>query len=163
MSSIADSATSAAPDEGWLEAADEEAALEMLHEMGCTDGLPVVVPTQARVARLVLASGLDAAMVLGEMGPAMAVENIASSLVTDYEVLAHERVCALANSADDRSKFQGFCVNYSEAPAVVVQIWHEHASAADSDVHPVEAKPKRRKRKAVQAPDSDVHLSLIHI
>ncbi len=28
-----------------LEAPDEAEALEQLHEMGCTDGLPVVIPT----------------------------------------------------------------------------------------------------------------------
>ena len=28
-----------------LEAADQVAALEKLHEMGCTDGLPVIIPT----------------------------------------------------------------------------------------------------------------------
>jgi len=52
-----------------LAAADEAVALEQLHDMGCTDGLPVVIPTTERVARMVLASGLDADMVLGEMGP----------------------------------------------------------------------------------------------
>ena len=34
-----------------LEAADESAAVEQLHELGCTDGLPVIVPTAARVER----------------------------------------------------------------------------------------------------------------
>ena len=29
----------------WLEAEDESAAVEQLHALGCTDGLPVVVPT----------------------------------------------------------------------------------------------------------------------
>ena len=33
---------------------------EQLHELGCTDGLPVVVPTGERVARMVLASGMEA-------------------------------------------------------------------------------------------------------
>ena len=53
-----------------LAAVDESAALEQLHEIRCTDGLPVVIPTEPRVARMVLASGFDAEMVLGEMGPA---------------------------------------------------------------------------------------------
>ena len=34
-----------------LTADDEAAALEQLHELGCTDGLPVVVPTPERVER----------------------------------------------------------------------------------------------------------------
>ena len=35
---------------GRLEAPDEAEALEQLHALGCTDGLPVVVPTDERVA-----------------------------------------------------------------------------------------------------------------
>ena len=41
-----------------LTAADEAAALEDLHLRGCTDGLPVVIPTPARVERMVLALSL---------------------------------------------------------------------------------------------------------
>ena len=48
-----------------LEAADQVAALEMLHEIGCTDGLPVIIPTTELVDRMVLASGLDGDVVLG--------------------------------------------------------------------------------------------------
>ena len=40
-----------------LTASDENAALEALHASGCTDGLPVVIPTAERVQRMVLASG----------------------------------------------------------------------------------------------------------
>ena len=53
----------------FLGAKDEAEALEKLHDARCTDGLPVVIPTRERVQRLVLASGLDADIVLGEMGP----------------------------------------------------------------------------------------------
>ena len=59
-----------------LEEASEEAALERLHALDCTDGLPVVVPTPERVDRMVLASGLDADLALGEMGPAMGVATV---------------------------------------------------------------------------------------
>ena len=59
-----------------LEEANEEAALERLHALDCTDGLPVVVPTPERVDRMVLASGLDADLALGEMGPAMGVATV---------------------------------------------------------------------------------------
>ena len=52
-----------------LEAVDQVAALEKLHEMGCTDGLPVIIPTTELVDRMVLASGLDGDVVLGEVGP----------------------------------------------------------------------------------------------
>ena len=42
----------------FLTATDESAALEQLHAQGMTDGLPVVIPTAERVARLVLALAL---------------------------------------------------------------------------------------------------------
>lgn len=67
-----------------LKAADEAQALEKLHAARCTDGLPVVIPTHDRVAAMVLASGLDADIVLGEMGPqwgAATVQNVAISAV----------------------------------------------------------------------------------
>ena len=61
------------PDElAVLQADDEAAALERLHALGCTDGLPVVIPTGDRVARMALASGLDPTLSLGLMGPALA-------------------------------------------------------------------------------------------
>ena len=63
-----------------LSAADEAAALEVLHARGLTDGLPVVIPTPERVARLVLATGLDGDLLLGVMGPgngAATVEKVA--------------------------------------------------------------------------------------
>ena len=41
----------------FLQAVDESAALEMLHEAGCTDGLPVVIPTPERVEALVWPQG----------------------------------------------------------------------------------------------------------
>ncbi|MEA3214232.1 MAG: hypothetical protein QOJ19_388 [Acidimicrobiia bacterium] len=69
---------------GVLEAADEYAAVELLHDLSCTDGLPVIVPTQERVERMVLSSGLDGDMVLGEMGPnlgAATIERIAIAAV----------------------------------------------------------------------------------
>ena len=37
-----------------LDAPDESAALEQLHALGCTDGLPVVIPTPDRVDRMVV-------------------------------------------------------------------------------------------------------------
>lgn len=67
-----------------LQATDEFSAVEQLHELGCTDGLPVVVPTRDRVDRMVLATGLDPGDVLGEMGPLMGaatVEKVATAAV----------------------------------------------------------------------------------
>ena len=59
-----------------FKAADEAVALEQLHDLRCTDGLPVVIPTPDRVARMVLASGYDGDLVLGEMGPAMGIATV---------------------------------------------------------------------------------------
>ena len=52
-----------------LEASTEHDALEQLHARGCTDGLPVVVPTPERVQAMVDRVDLDPDLVLGEMGP----------------------------------------------------------------------------------------------
>lgn len=59
-----------------LSAADEAAALELLHRLRCTDGLPAVIPTEERVAAMALASGLDRELSLGEMGPAKGVATV---------------------------------------------------------------------------------------
>ena len=59
-----------------LSALDEEAALEELHNRGCTDGLPVVIPTAERVSRMVLASGLEGDMMLGTMGPGHGIATV---------------------------------------------------------------------------------------
>ena len=88
-----------------LEATDESAALEQLHELGCTDGLPVVIPTPDRVARMVLASGMDGDITLGEMGPGLGiatVEKVAVAAVmagctSDYMPLVIAAVKALPN------------------------------------------------------------------
>jgi len=67
-----------------LQAVDEYTAVEQLHELGCTDGLPVIVPTPERVTRMVLATGYDADLVLGDMGPNMGqctIEKLAACAV----------------------------------------------------------------------------------
>ncbi|MEM7016684.1 MAG: hypothetical protein AAF512_05000 [Pseudomonadota bacterium] len=109
-----------------LEASDEEAALEMLHEMGCTDGLPVVIPTQARVDRFVLASGMDADMVLGEMGPAMGiatVEKVAIAAVMagckpDYMPIVVAAAKAVADPRFDLGPLQA--TTHCTAPLLIV-------------------------------------------
>ena len=109
-----------------LEAANEEAALEQLHELGCTDGLPIVVPTPARVERFVLASGLDADMVLGEMGPAMGiatVEKVAAAAVMagcipDYMPLVVAAAKAAADPRFDLGELQA--TTHCTAPLIVV-------------------------------------------
>ncbi len=109
-----------------LEAPDEAAALELLHASGCTDGLPVVIPTQGRVDRLVLASGLDADHLLGEMGPgggAATIEKIATNAVmagcaTDHMPVVVAAIRALLRPEFDLGEMQA--TTHSTAPLMIV-------------------------------------------
>lgn len=109
-----------------LEAGSEESALELLHDMECTDGLPVVIPTPERVDRFVLASGQDADMVLGELGPAMGiatVEKVAAAGVMagckpDYMPLLVAAVKAVADPRFDLSELQA--TTHCTAPVIIV-------------------------------------------
>lgn len=110
----------------WLEAVDEAAALETLHQLGCTDGLPVVVPTQPRVARMVLASGMDADMVLGEMGPGkgiatvekVAVAAVMAGCLPDYMPLVIAAVRAVLAPEFDLTEMQS--TTHCTAPLIIV-------------------------------------------
>jgi len=68
-----------------LEANDEAAAREMLHDLGCTDGLPVIVPTRARVDEMLAgAPVLVADDLIGVIPPRMGratVTDVAASAV----------------------------------------------------------------------------------
>lgn len=67
-----------------IEVADEEAAQDLFTRRGWGDGLPVVVPTPARVGRFVEASGLapgDVVGVLPEQGRELTVEKVAVNAV----------------------------------------------------------------------------------
>lgn len=111
---------------GLLTAADEAAALEQLHAAGCTDGLPVVIPTTARVARMVLASGLDGDIVLGEMGPqrgAATVENVAIAAVMagclpDHMPVVVAAIRAVCQPQFDLAEMQG--TTHCIAPLLIV-------------------------------------------
>lgn len=109
-----------------LEADDEAAALELLHASACTDGLPVVIPTRPRVERLVLASGLDADLDLGEMGPgggAATVEKIAANAVMagclpDHMPIVVAAVRAVLQPEFDLAEMQS--TTHSTAPLMIV-------------------------------------------
>jgi hypothetical protein len=109
-----------------LAADDEYAALEQLHEMGCTDGLPVVVPTPDRVARMVLATGYDADLVLGAMGPNMGectIEKLACAAVMAGCLPDHAPVVIAAAKAvlDDRFDLTEMqATTHSIAPLIIV-------------------------------------------
>ena len=109
-----------------LEAADEASALEWLHANECTDGLPVVIPTPDRVARLVLAAGLDADLVLGEMGPgggAATVEKVATNAVMagclpDHMPVVLAAIRGILQPEFDLGEMQA--TTHSTAPLVIV-------------------------------------------
>lgn len=110
----------------FLEAESEEDALEQLHDADCTDGLPVVIPTEARVERLVLATGLDSDLVLGEMGPAMGVATVEKVCVAavmagckpDYMPVVIAAVKAAVQPQFDLTELQA--TTHCTAPLIIV-------------------------------------------
>lgn len=109
-----------------LQAEDESQALELLHSKGLTDGLPVVIPTPDRVARLLLATGLDADVLLGEMGPgngAATVEKVAvaacmAGCLPDHMPVVLAAVQAVLQSEFDLTEMQS--TTHCTAPLVIV-------------------------------------------
>ena len=109
-----------------LQAKDETQALELLHSRGLTDGLPVVIPTPDRVDRLVLATGLDADLLLGEMGPgngAATVEKVAiaacmAGCLPDHMAVVLAAVQAVLQPEFDLTEMQS--TTHCTAPLVIV-------------------------------------------
>ena len=91
-----------------LESADQHSAIERLHALGTTDGLPVVVPTPERVTAMVDRVGLDPDLLLGVMGPrqgAATVEKVAVSAVMAGCLPDHFPVVVAAVKAVCREEF----------------------------------------------------------
>jgi hypothetical protein len=109
-----------------LTARDEADALAQLHAMGCTDGLPVVIPTPERVARMVLAAVADPTTSLGVMGPLGAVTTIEQVAVNtvmagcdpDHFPIVVATLQALLRPEYDLSEAQS--TTHSTTPLVVV-------------------------------------------
>lgn len=109
-----------------LEAVDEAAALELLHQSGCTDGLPVVIPTVERVAAMVLASGLDSSIDLGTMGPlgaattveAVGANAVMAGCVPDHMPIVVATLRALLRPEFDLAEVQA--TTHSVSPLVVL-------------------------------------------
>lgn len=75
-----------------LHADDEAAAAELLHDLGCTDGLPVVVPTPVRVEAMRATVALDAARVVATVPPRMGrvtIDDVAANAVMAGCLPAH--------------------------------------------------------------------------
>jgi hypothetical protein len=127
MTAVETVSTAAGPEgQDWLEAEDEAAALELLHELACTDGLPVVVPTAERVARMVLASGLDGDLVVAELGPGLgsatvtkvAVAAVMAGCLPDHMPVVLAAVRAVADPAFDLTEMQA--TTHNTAPLIIV-------------------------------------------
>jgi hypothetical protein len=109
-----------------LDAVDEADALEQLHRLGCTDGLPVIIPTPERVERFVLASGLDASLELGSMGPAMgsatvqkiAVAAVMAGCTADWMPIVVAAVEAVLDEQFDLTEMQA--TTHCTAPLILV-------------------------------------------
>lgn len=110
----------------WLTALDESEALEQLHGLGCTDGLPVIVPTPARVSRMVLASGQPPELTLGEMGPGrgmasiekVAIAAVMAGCLPDYMPVVVAAVRAVIDPAFDLTEMQA--TTHCTAPLIIV-------------------------------------------
>lgn len=121
-----------------LSAADEAAALETLHRLRCTDGLPVVVPTEERVAAMILASGLERELSLGEMGPAkgvatvekVAVAAVMAGCLPDHMPVVVAAVRAVLDPRFDLTEMQS--TTHCTAPLIIVNgpARHEHGPIA---------------------------------
>lgn len=109
-----------------LAAADEADALELLHREGLTDGLPVIIPTPERVSRMVLASGFEADLSFGAMGPAggvatvekVAVAAVMAGCLPDYMPVVVAAVRAVMQPAFDLSEMQA--TTHCTAPLLIV-------------------------------------------
>jgi hypothetical protein len=111
---------------GILEAFDEAQALEQLHQLGCTDGLPVIIPTPLRVERFVLASGLEGDLELGDMGPAMgaatvekiAVAAVMAGCIPDWMPIVVAAVEAVLDERFDLTEMQA--TTHCTAPLILI-------------------------------------------
>lgn len=109
-----------------VEARNEEQALEQLYRDGFTDGLPVVIPTPERVMMMVLASGYDGDVSLGEIGPSQAaatVEAVAANAVMagclpEYFPVVVAAVKAISDPSFDLTEIQ--VTTHGITPLIIV-------------------------------------------
>lgn len=109
-----------------LHAVNETDALEQLHQLGCTDGLPVVIPISDRVNAMVVASALDGDIELGEMGPGygiatvekVAVNAVMAGCTPEMMPMVVAAIRAVCNPRFDLTEMQ--CTTHCIAPLLLI-------------------------------------------
>jgi hypothetical protein len=102
------------------------AAVEAMHASGCTDGLPVIVPTAERVERMILASGQEGDLALGTMGPGhgtatiekVAVAAVMAGCLPDYMPVVIAAAKAVIDPVFDLTEMQA--TTHCTAPLIIV-------------------------------------------
>jgi hypothetical protein len=116
-----------------LQAPSEFEALEVLHRLGCTDGLPVVIPTSDRVERMVIASGMPDDLELGVMGPnlgsctveKLAIAAVMAGCVPDHLPVVIAAARAIMDERFDLTEVQA--TTHSISPLIIVNGPAAHA------------------------------------
>lgn len=109
-----------------LQSNTEEIAIEELHQRGCTDGLPIVLPTLEKVKTMAQRVDIDLDMVIGIMGPregAASIEKVAAAAVMAGCLPDHFPVLVAAVKAVCDKAFDLTEVNqttHSLAPVILV-------------------------------------------
>ena len=105
-----------------VSASDYNEAQEYFYAQGMTDGLPIVPPTEDRVAAMVAASGMAASDSLGAVHPAVAeatVEKVAVNAVMAGCLPAHMPVIAAAVEAMVEEPFRLYSIQTTTNPTGV--------------------------------------------
>jgi hypothetical protein len=114
------------------------AAVEAMHASGCTDGLPVIVPTAERVERMILASGQEGDLALGTMGPGhgtatiekVAVAAVMAGCLPDYMPVVIAAAKAVIDPVFDLTEMQA--TTHCTAPLIIVNGPIRHSCAIAS-------------------------------
>jgi len=107
-------------------ASDEAVALARYHARGWTDGLPVVIPTPERVEEMLLCGGMDADIVLGNIGPGngdatvekVAINAVMAGCLPEYFPVVLAAVKAVCDPDIDIGEVQQ--TTHGLGPAIIV-------------------------------------------
>jgi hypothetical protein len=107
-------------------AADEASALARFHSRGWTDGLPVIIPTKDRVEEMLLCGGMDADIILGNIGPGngdatvekVAINSVMAGCLPEHFPIVLAAVKAVCEPAVDIGEVQS--TTHGLGPAIIV-------------------------------------------